>query len=53
MILDPELKELQERLLEKTGMRATLTGSVNKGKIVLQYGSLEELNRLNELLERV
>ena len=52
-VLEPELKELQDRLLERTGMRATLTGNVNKGKIVLQYGSLEELNRLNELLERV
>ena len=52
-VLEPELKELQDRLLERTGMRATLTGNVNKGKIILQYGSLEELNRLNELLERV
>ena len=50
--LDPELRELQERLLERTGMRATLTGTAQKGKIVLQYGSLDELNRLNEMLER-
>ncbi|MBQ8073453.1 MAG: ParB/RepB/Spo0J family partition protein [Clostridia bacterium] len=51
--LAPELRELQERLLEKTGMKATLTGTVKKGKIVLQYSSLEELNRLHELLEQV
>ena len=51
--LEPELRELQDRLLEKTGMRATLTGTSKKGKIVLQYGSLEELNRLNELLEGI
>ncbi len=50
--LAPELRELQERLLERTGMRAVLTGSAKKGKIVLRYGSLEELNRLYELLER-
>ena len=50
--MEPELRELQERLLEKTGMRATLTGSPRKGRIVLQYGSLEELNRLSELLEK-
>ena len=51
--LEPELRELQERLLEKTGMRATLTGTVKKGKIVLQYGSLDELNRLSEMLEKI
>jgi len=51
--LDPELKELQERLLEKTGLRATLRGTPKKGKIVLQYSSLEELNRLNEILEGI
>ena len=51
--LEPELRELQERILERTGMRATLTGTSRKGKIVLQYGSLEELNRLSEMLELV
>ena len=51
--LTPEMRELQEQLLEKTGMRATLTGTVKKGKIVLQYNSLDELNRLHELLEQV
>ena len=34
-------------------MRATLKGTVKKGKIVLQYNSLDELNRLHELLEQV
>ncbi len=52
-VLDPELRELQERLLEKTGMRAVLTGTPKKGKIILQYGSLDELNRLSDLLNRV
>ena len=51
--LEPELRDLQERLLEKTGMRATLTGTARKGRIVLQYSSLDELNRLSELLEQV
>ena len=48
--LEPELRELQDRLLERTGMKATLTGTARKGKIVLQYSSLEELSRLSELL---
>ena len=50
---DPELRELRERLLEKTGMKATITGTLQKGKIVLQYGSLDELNRLSEMLDRI
>ena len=49
---EPELRELQERLLEKTGMRVTLTGTSRKGRIVLQYSSLDELNRLSEMLEK-
>jgi hypothetical protein len=32
-------------------MRATLTGTSRKGRIILQYSSLEELNRLYEILE--
>lgn len=48
--LPAELNELRERLLEKTGMKTTLTGTVNKGKIVLSYSSREELEILNELL---
>ena len=51
--LAPELRELQERLLERTGMRAVLSGTLKKGKIVLQYSSLEELNRLHDLLEQM
>ena len=51
--LEPELKNLQERLLEKTGMRATLRGTPKKGRIVLQYSSLDELNRLSEMLEKI
>ena len=51
--LAPELGELRERLLEKTGMKTTLTGTVSRGRIVLQYASREELERLAEILERI
>lgn len=46
-----ELKELEGKLLERTGMKSTLTGSVSRGKIVLQYYSRDELERLYEMLE--
>ena len=52
-VLTPELSALEDRLRESTGMRAVLSGTEKKGRIVLQYYSREELERLYELLERL
>ena len=49
--LPVELGELQDKILRKTGLKSTLTGSIRKGRIVLQYSSREELERLNDLLD--
>ena len=49
--LPAELGELQEKIRRKTGLRSTLTGSISKGKIVLQYGTREELEHLNDVLD--
>ncbi len=51
--LPPELGELQEKILEKTGLRSTMTGSVSRGRIVLQYSTREELEHFYELLDRI
>ncbi len=51
--LPAELSELQEKIRERTGLKSTLTGSVSRGKIVLQYSSRDELERLNEILDRI
>jgi len=51
--LAPELAELQERILEKTGMRSTLSGTVQRGRIVLQYATRDELERFYEALDRM
>ena len=48
-----ELSELENRVRETLGIRATLTGNARKGKIVLQYYSREELEHLNDLLARM
>jgi len=48
--LPAELTELETLCRETFGLRATLTGTARKGKIVLQYYSQDELERLNELL---
>ena len=51
--LPAELGELQEKIRMKTGLKSTLNGSIAKGRIVMQYNSREELERLNELLDQI
>lgn len=51
--LSVELSELEGRIRETMGVRATLTGSEKKGRIVLQYYSREELEHLSELISRL
>ena len=52
-ILPAELTELENLCRETFGMRATLMGTAKKGKIVLQYYSQDELERLNEVLQQL
>ncbi len=51
--LPAELNELQDKIRVKTGLKSVLTGSVSKGKIVLQYSSRDELERFNEVLDLI
>ena len=51
--LPAELNELQDKIRLKTGLKSTLTGTISKGKIVLQYSTREELERLNEILDLI
>ena len=45
-----EYEELTERLRNATGLKVSLSGSEQKGKIVLEYASQEELQRLWDML---
>ncbi len=47
-----EYEELTERLRRATGLKVKLEGTQEKGKIVLQYTSEEELQRLWEWMEK-
>ena len=47
-----EYEELTERLRHATGLKVKLEGTQEKGKIVLQYTSEEELQRLWEWMEK-
>ena len=48
--LPVEYEELAERLRSATGLKASIQGSEHKGRIVLEYGSQEELQRLWDML---
>ena len=48
--LPPEYGELCERLRRSTGMKTVMEGTEKKGRIVLQYSSPDELQRLWDLL---
>ena len=47
-----EYEELTERLRSATGLKVKLEGTQEKGKIVLQYTSEEELQRLWEWMDK-
>lgn len=46
----PELADIQEKLREILGTKIDIKGTLEKGKIEVQYYSKEDLNRLYEIL---
>ena len=48
---DADTKALEERLSEGLGTRVTVEGSPKRGKIIVEYYSAEELERLSELMK--
>lgn len=48
--IDPQIKDLEERLVEKLGTKVKITKSGNGGKIVVEYYSKEELD---SILQRI
>ena len=48
---DADTRALEERLSEGLGTRVTVEGSPKRGKIIVEYYSPEELDRLSELLK--
>ena len=51
--LSPELSDLQDAMREALGVKTVLTGTEKKGKILLTYGSAEELEHLYEVIGRL
>ena len=52
-VLSPELYQLEDRLREATGLRATVQGNEQRGKIILKYSTAQELEALWEGLEQL
>lgn len=51
LVLPVEYEELRDRLRTATGLKVSMQGSENKGRIVMEYASQEELQRLWDMLE--
>jgi ParB family chromosome partitioning protein len=45
-----EMQEIEQQLIERLGTRVVLTGSNDRGKIEISYLSMDDLDRLMELL---
>jgi ParB family chromosome partitioning protein len=47
---DPELKTMEERFIEKLGTKVTIHGTLKKGRVEIDYYSMDDLDRLYGLL---
>lgn len=50
VLIDPNVKEAQRQLERVLGVRATIKDRNGRGKIVLEYNSLEDFDRILEVL---
>jgi|WetSurMetagenome_2_1015567.scaffolds.fasta_scaffold294160_2 ParB family transcriptional regulator, chromosome partitioning protein len=49
---DPELAQVEERLIEALGTKVAIKGDAKKGTIAIEYYSLEDLERILDVLGR-
>lgn len=47
---EPEIREIEERLIEALGTKVSVRGDSRKGTIAIEYYSLEDLERIIEVL---
>ena len=46
----PEIIEMEEKFIEKLGTKVSIEGGVEKGRIYIEYYSMEDLDRLYDIL---
>jgi ParB family chromosome partitioning protein len=47
---DPELKAMEDRFIQKLGTRVVINGTLRKGRVEIDYYSMDDLDRLYHLL---
>ena len=48
----PEIDAMEEKFIDKLGTKVVIEGDLNKGRIHVDYYSMEDLERLYEILAR-
>ncbi len=48
--IDPDLQDVQEKFISALGSKVEFKGSINKGKFSISYNSIEELERLFQII---
>jgi ParB family chromosome partitioning protein len=48
--LDPQLADIQQRFIDRLGTKVTITGDLSKGSVQVEYYSMEDLDRLLNLM---
>jgi ParB family chromosome partitioning protein len=48
---NPELLTIQEKLIDKFGTKVNISGTLHKGKIEISYFSMDDLERLYEIIK--
>ncbi|MDC7127051.1 MAG: ParB/RepB/Spo0J family partition protein [Spirochaetales bacterium] len=48
--MNPHLKTIQEKFIDKLGTKVSISGNLDKGKIEISYFSMEDLDRLYEII---
>ena len=49
--MDPELKSIQEKFIDIFGTKVNICGSLEKGTIEISYFSMDDLDRLYEIVK--
>jgi ParB family transcriptional regulator, chromosome partitioning protein len=52
LLVDPNVKEAERQLERSLGVKVTITDRNGKGRILLEYKSLEDFDRILELLDK-
>ena len=49
---DPQLKAIQEKFIDKLGTKVDITGSLENGKVEIRYYSMDDLDRLYNIISK-